>query len=190
VSAGPWQATLRKGFAAVALVLSLAGPAAAQTPSWSFNAGSVEPIEIPEWLDADSLRDALSFEPGSGEVLHGLFADLNGDGVDDIVLRFSLDVCGTNCQFEIIDGVTRRSLGLVGGSMVFVGDRSINGYPIIYQYGHSSADAGTWSTLVHDGRKYVDVGYVRLGRDGLEWLSEQLTDVPRGPPGATNVEPK
>jgi hypothetical protein len=71
---------------------------------------------------------------------------------------------------------------VVGGSVVFVRGRLINGYPVINAYGHSSADSGYWSTSIYDGRQYVGVDAVWLSGIALERHFEQLSHVRHGPP--------
>ncbi len=158
-----------------------AKPACAQNPEWSFNAKTPSPIPIPAWLPADSLRYALAYYE-TGDEIRGLVVDLNRDGVTDYILQYSREVCGTNCQYALVDGSTRRSLGLVWGSVLYIGAQFINGYPVISQYGHSSADSGSWSTLVYDGRQYVSVGSLWLDGASLERVFEELKDVPYGAP--------
>lgn len=167
------------GFAVLTLLVA-AEPAAAQTPEWSFDARTGGVIDIPAWLHADSLRDALGY--GAGAPVSGLVVDLNRDGADDYLFQFSTDVCGSNCQWEIVDGGGRRSLGLVGGSVMFVGGQTINGFPTMHAYGHSSADSGSWGTSVFDGREYSAVSWVWLEGEAVRRLFERLKDVPRGPP--------
>jgi hypothetical protein len=161
------------------LALLLPAPAGAQGPEWSFDAGSTSSVEIPEWLPADSLRAALDYE--ATDAIRGLVVDLNRDGIDDYVFQFSQNVCGTNCQYQLIDGRTRRSLGLVGGSVVYVRATLVNAYPVINQYGHSSAESGYWSTLVFDGREYVAVSTVWLSGEALERLFRELQGIAHGP---------
>ena len=154
--------------------------AAAQTPAWSFDARTGGVIELPTWLEADSLLDALGYD--SGAEVTGLVVDLNQDGADDYLFQFSTDMCGSNCQWAIVDGTGRQFLGLVGGSVLFVGGQTVNGYPTIHAYGHSSADSGNWGTSVFDGREYVAVSWVWLEGEAVRRLFERLRDVPRGPP--------
>jgi len=165
----------------VSLALLSAAPACAQDPEWSFNAKTPSPIQIPGWLPADSLRNALAYHEAADQI-KGLAVDLNRDGAIDYILQYSREVCGTNCQYELIDGRTRRSIGLVGGSVVYIRAQAINGYPVINQYGHSSADSGSWSTLVFDGQQFVSVGTVWLEGAALEHLFGELKDVPYGEP--------
>jgi hypothetical protein len=166
--------------AAILSTAFLARPARAQGVDWSFDASTSSPVDLPAWLPADSVRVALGYE-GTDRVI-GMVVDFNGDLVRDYVLQFSRAVCGTNCQYALVDGKTRRSLGVVGGSVVFVRGRLINGYPVINAYGHSSADSGYWSTSIYDGRQYVGVDAVWLSGIALERHFEQLSHVRHGPP--------
>jgi hypothetical protein len=154
---------------------------AAQGPEWRFNVRSAAPIELPPWLDRDSLGASLGYEY-TPEVVAGFLADLNHDGTEDYVFRFSLDVCGTNCQYMLVDGASHQTLGMVGGSVVVVRLPIINGYPVIHSYGHSSADAGIWSTSVFDGEGYVFVGGVYLDGELLDRHFESLREIPYWPP--------
>jgi hypothetical protein len=94
------------------------------------------------------------------------------------VFRYSLSVCGTNCQYDIVDGNGRRRVGLVGGTVLVLQDLFINGFPVINTYGHSSADAGRWSTLVFDGEVYVPVGTVYVEGESLNQVFEGIRDIP------------
>ena len=155
--------------------------AVAQGPEWQFSFQSAAPIRIPGWLSADSLRAALSYDVDSTEAVAGFLADLNRDGIQDYVIRFSRTACGTNCEYALIDGRIHRNLGTVGGSVVVVRPLLINKYPVIEVYGHSSADAGYWSTLVFDGRAYVAVGTVYVDGVSQTRLFESLRGVPHWP---------
>lgn len=164
------------------LLVLTAATAAAQPPTvdWSFDEGAATEIHTPPWLSADSLRGALGYQPGAA--IRGFVVDLNGDGTADYILNYSRDVCGTNCQYAVFDGHMHRSLGVVGGSLVYVRARRISGWPVINQYGHSSATSGYWSTLVFDGRKYVPVDDVLLQGASLDSLFATLKGVRYGPP--------
>jgi hypothetical protein len=166
--------------AAILSTAILARSARAQGVDWSFDASTSSPVDLPAWLPADSVRVALGYE-GTDRVI-GMVVDLNGDRVEDYVFQFSREVCGTNCQYALVDGKTRRSLGEVGGSVVWVRGQLINGYPVINAYGHSSADSGYWSTSVYDGRRYVGVDAVWLTGTALERQFEQVRNVRHGPP--------
>lgn len=162
--------------------LSVAVPAflIAQGPEWSFTAQSAVPLALPTPLDTDSLRSALSYDV-PGQRIAGFLADINADGTQDYVLRSSLDVCGSNCGYLLVDGLSTRVLGRVGGSVIFVTPPVINDYPVIRTYGHSSADAGYWTTHVFDGATYVPAGTVYLEGDSQRQLFDSLRSVPSWP---------
>lgn len=162
------------GFAAPA-------PLAGQGPRWQVDIGAVA-IRLPAWLSADSLRASLSYEPDTGTAIAGFLADLNGDGTPDSVFRVAAAICGTNCQYALVDGQTHRSLGTVGGSVIVVRPPLLNGYPTIGTYGHSSAEAGYWSTWVFDGAAYVTVETVHVEGASQTRLFESLRDIPGWPP--------
>lgn len=155
--------------------------AVAQVPEWQFGFQSATPIRVPSWLRADSLRAALSYNVDSTEAIAGFLADLNRDGIQDYVFRFSRTVCGTNCEFALVDGRTHRALGRVGGTVVVVRRTVINGYPVIESYGHSSVDAGYWGTMVFDGRAYVAVASVYVEGPSQTRLFESLKGIPSWP---------
>ncbi|UCG89036.1 MAG: hypothetical protein JSW71_11060 [Gemmatimonadota bacterium] len=161
---------------------------AAQGPEWHFNVHSVAPIELPSWLDRDSLAASLGYEY-TPEVITGFLADLNQDGTEDYVFNTSLDACGTNCEYLPVDGASHQSLGWVGGSIVFVRLPLINGYPVIHSYSHVSADAARWSTSVFDGERYVFVGVVYLEGDLLDRHMDSLREIPYWPPPDGSMKP-
>lgn len=156
-------------------------PLSGQGLEWQFTVQSAAPLELPPWLSFDSLWAALSYEDSPAAVA-GFLADLNHDGTTDWVFRASLDVCGSNCEYVLVDGARHLTLGRVGGSVVVVGLPLINGYPVIKGYSHSSADAGLWSTSVFDGERYVTVERVFLEGESLRLLFESLREIPFWPP--------
>ena len=158
--------------------------AVAQGREWRFGYQSATPIRVPDWLRVDSLRAVLSYDVDSTEAIAGFLADLNRDGVEDYVFRFSRTGCGTNCEYALVDGRTHRTIGRVGGSVVFVGPVVINGYPVIRGYGHSSVDAGEWSTAVFNGQTYEFVGSVFVEGSSQARLFRSLEHVPFWPPPA------
>ena len=172
--------------AALLLLASFSGPGAttlaAQGSEWQFTAQSAAPVSLPDWLASDSIRTRLSYDEDPSEAVAGFLADLNLDGTPDYVFRASLQACGSNCEYLIVDGQTRSVLGRVGGSVLFVGPPLVNGYPVIRAYGHSSADSGRWSTSVFDGLRFVAVNTVYLEGESLTRLFETLKDIPFWPP--------
>lgn len=167
----------------LAAVLSASGatpPLAAQPTEWHFTAQSARPVPLPSWLVSDSLRAALGYVDPSRPVA-AFRGHINHDGTVDYVLRASVSVCGSNCEYILVDGKTRSVLGRVGGSAVFVGPPTVNGYPVIRTYGHSSADSGRWSVSVFDGERYVVVSSVYLEGESASRLFETLRDIPFWP---------
>jgi hypothetical protein len=160
-------------FFAVTHVFGTGATAAAQGPEWKFAFQSAQHVAIPTWLNADSLRAALSYD--STETVAGFLADLNRDGTLDYVFRFSS---------AFVDGQTHQALGTLGGSVLVVRQPSINGYPVIHTYGHSSVDAGYWSTAVFSGRAYTSLGIVYVQGPSQEELFRTLEAIPFWPPPA------
>jgi hypothetical protein len=165
----------------ILVVSALAMPAAAPGQGWQFGYDAASPIAVPSWLRVDSLRQALGYEPG--EQLAGFRLDLNGDSVPDLVLRFSRNVCGTNCQYALVDARTRRTLGVVGGTVIVIHTKLLNAYPVIDCYGHSSAESGYWSSWVYDGHEYVAVSSVYVEGESQAKSFEAIRDVPSVVPG-------
>lgn len=155
--------------------------AASQGPEWQFNLQSATPVELPSWMSRDSLRAALYYERESPAPVAGFLADLNQDGTPDYVFRVSLDSCGSNCEYVLVDGLTHETLGRVGGSIVYVRPPVINGYPTVQSYSHGSADSGHWSTSVFDGASYVFVSGVEVEGESLRRLFETLREIPYWP---------
>jgi hypothetical protein len=176
---------MSRRFVILTLVLLLGGRdavALAQGTEWQFSYESARPVRLPAWLRTDSLRAALSYDLDSTEVVAGFVADINRDGVQDYVFRFSRTACGTNCEYALIDGRTHREVGRLGGTVVVVRPRVINGYPVIESYGHSSVDAGYWSTAVFDGGTYVTVASHYIEGSSRQQFFDALRAIPAWPP--------
>jgi hypothetical protein len=149
----------------------------AQSPAWSFDRGDAVTLAIPSWIPGDALRASLDYDDRAP--VWGLRVDLNADAVEDFL--FHSAGCGSNCSWSIFDGKTRRPLGRVDGSVIYVGRQFINGNPVIHQFGHRTAFESTWSTMVFDGTKYVDVGGVVLSGASLDSLMARLRGTGRRP---------
>jgi hypothetical protein len=167
---------------AVVLLVGGEAVALAQGTEWQFSYESAKPVRVPDWLRGDSLRAALSYGPDSSEVVAGFLADINRDGIQDYVFRFSRTACGTNCEYALVDGRTRREIGRLGGTVVVVRPRVINGYPVIETYGHSSVDSGYWSTAVYDGSMYVAVASHYIEGPSQQQFFDSLRGIPAWPP--------
>ncbi len=156
----------------------------AQNKEWGLEASMPNKIKIPVWISADSLRDVLEYE--TVDEIKGIIVDLNRDSIDDYIFEFSMNVCGSNCQYDIIDGKTHRSLGLIGGSVIYFRKQFINGYPVINQYGHSSSDSGYWSTTVYNGNQYVGVNDIWIKGETVDSLFSTLKNISFVPPTSSN----
>jgi hypothetical protein len=175
----------RAALLASSLTFGCASTAAGQGVEWQFGFQSATPIALPAWLPRDSVRSALGYDEAPDDVVSGFLADLDRDGTDDYVLRSSRALCGSNCEYALVDGRTHRSLGTVGGSVIVVRATRINGFPVIQSYGHSSAEAGYWNTSVFDGRMYTNVSSVYVEGASQVHLFDTLKDVPWWPPPGT-----
>lgn len=174
------RAFIHTAVCVVSLLTTTPALLSAQGEEWSFTAQSAEPLSLPTRIAPASVRRALSYD-APGQPISGFLADINLDGAQDYVLRSSIDACGSNCDYLLIDGPSARAVGRVGGSAVFVTPPVINGYPVIHTYGHSSADAGYWTTYVFDGTTYMATDTIYLEGDSQRQLFESLRDIPPWP---------
>lgn len=124
--------------------------------------------------------EGLGIDPGtigysSATTVPGIWIDLNGDGIEDLVVRGSTDFCGSGgCQFFVLDGMSRKLLGSVFGSPLVVHSTKINGWPVLSIYSHGSASSGSYTTLVYDGQQYLKASSVYLYRESVTELFDKI----------------
>jgi hypothetical protein len=165
------------GLAVAVLLLSFGVSLHAQEGDWAFTVRSGAALELPRSPSIEAALAYLDYLPG--EPVVGFLADLNRDDTDDYVIRSSTRLCGTGgCPYALIDGKRGERLGEVFGNPIVVRQQTINGYPVINAYGHSSADSGTYGTFVFDGTEYVLVSHVSLSGDSLAELFEEINQIP------------
>ena len=94
--------------------------------------------------------DALEYN--ERDSIRGVSVDLNGDGVTDYIIQSAPSLCGNGgCRYAIFDGATRREVGQLFGSPVYVLAAMTRGYPVIQTLGHLSAESGTLTTYAFTG---------------------------------------
>jgi hypothetical protein len=170
--------TLRALGTSAVLLTGLGSLTGAQSEQdWAFTVQSTAELELPDGSSIDSTLGYLDYQPG--EPVFGLLADLNGDGTDDYVIRSSIRICGTGgCSYTLIDGKRLERRGEVFGNPIVIRQQTMNGYPVINTYSHSSADSGTYGTFVFDGDEYVLVSRVYLSGESLATLFEEINHIP------------
>jgi len=172
-----WSMNSKLRLATAVLFLAPGVSLHAQEGDWAFTVKSGAELALPMGPSIESALAYLDYQPG--EPVVGLRADLNRDGTDDYVIRSSTRLCGTGgCSYALIDGSRLERLGEVFGNPIVVRQQTINGYPVINAYGHSSADSGTYGTFVFDGKAYVLVSRVALTGDSLAELFEGINQIP------------
>lgn len=120
------------------------------SPSFMFQTTDVGAIDVPE-----TIRTGFAAEPGAGNPITGVNADLNGDGTDDYIVQLP-QTCGSGgCSFAIYNGARAARIGEVFGNTVIVRDQASHGFPNIDVYTHLSAQSGVVTSLVFDGKAYA-----------------------------------
>jgi hypothetical protein len=120
--------------------------------------GATSPIDI---TGSNVDWSALGYDSAKG--VRGIQEDWNGDGSVDTLVVSSENLCGTGgCPYDLIDGKSGRKIGELFGGPIFIHFQKINGWPVLTMYGHSSAESGTYTCMVYDGTKYVNVSGVML----------------------------
>jgi hypothetical protein len=111
------------------------------------------------------------FEYYDNAVPYVIQKDLNGDGVEDLVIVSAINLCGTGgCPYALVDGKSMRQIGDFFGSPILISDQKINDYPVIQSYSHISAWSGNFTTYIYDGKKYQVVSEVYLIGESVEAL--------------------
>jgi hypothetical protein len=170
-----WPTTLALSWLLAAASLAAQSPAPGD---WSLSAGELHIFRpLSPDLDAAILED---LEYNGRDSVFGVVVDLNGDGAPDYLLRSAPSLCGAsgNCTFILVDGLSHRSLGAIGGNRLFVRQRRITGWPVIQTWWHMSAGSGLYSTYVFDGTQFIQLAAVPVEGDGLQSLFQQLDSVP------------
>ena len=128
-------------------------------------------------LDAAILKQyPRTVDVPDSDARKGFRIDLNGDGQLDVVRTYGPGMCGTGgCFMEIFDGRTRNNLGAVFGHPLWVFTTTINGWPTLGVYSHGSATSGSYTTLVFDGRRYVEVSSVYLTGRSVDDLFKRFS---------------
>ena len=158
----------------ILLVLVYRLAAAQSLPKYQLGQDSGVPLTLsPEVLK--SLR-AMDWHR---EEIKGVTIDLNEDKVNDYIVMSDSNMCGTGgCSYDIIDGKLNSVIGQIFGNPVFIFDQKVNGFAVLHTYSHSSAESGSYSSFVFDGKAYDSVSCINLIGDSVDELFKRYKNVP------------
>lgn len=162
-------------FGVCAAVGQLAQAQAPPQAPWALDAMSTGVISVPAEVRRAAGND-LDYD--ETEQVQGVTVDLNGDGVDEFLLRSARLCGGGGCVYALFDGTTRRQVGRFFGSPIVVGAERVHGYPTIATYSHQDAESGEYTEHRFDGTVYVVTSERRVVGSALEQLLEELRRVP------------
>lgn len=170
----------------------LAAPAAKaqRTPQlpWKLRWYDVPPLSVPAAIRSDSqyqwMLSRLEYYKTT-DTVKGIRVDLNGDGAMDYIIRSAPSLCGNaGCDYEILDGATRKSLGEFGGGVLYFLADTARGYPTIV----ARTSLG-WAQAEYTTYRFSGTGYVVAKRrvessPTLDSLNAALDSIPwwRSPP--------
>jgi hypothetical protein len=154
--------------------LASAVAVSAETPGYSLIAYYYTGVEA---TDPRSLHlSARDLDLESEESLVGFDADLNGDGALDHILRGGCSATGS-CSLRLVDGKTNKLIGSLSGRPLIVHSEKISGWPVLSIYHHMSSTDGTFTTIVHDGKRYQQVSSIMLYEQSVQDLFKKLETV-------------
>jgi hypothetical protein len=146
----------------------------AENPGYSLVAYYYTGVEA---IDPRSLRlSSKDLELEQVESLVGFDADLNGDGTADHILRGGCSATGS-CSLRLVDGKSNKLIGSLSGRPLIVHSERINGWPVLSIYHHTSSTDGTFTTYVHDGKRYQQVSSIMLYEQSVQELFKKLETV-------------
>ncbi len=117
-------------------------------------------------------------ERNNGRVLT-VPVDLDEDGTPDHFVQ-NTSTCGKGgCPYAILDGRTKRLLGEVFGSEVWVLRERLNGMAILESFSHVSASHGMVVRYRFDGSSYKEVPAKGIYGEEIENVFKQLHSAPR-----------
>jgi len=160
----------------VAILLMLSGVAYGQGDD-KFSCRVIFDVNKGEWIEPfdEFFRanvDIESEQRDDGKVL-AVKVDLNGDGEPEYFVR---TVCGNGgCDYPIFDGRTKRFLGSVFGSVIWLSKSNSNGMPVIESYSHLGALRGVVSRYEFDGTRYKQVSSRELLGEANDSFFEALS---------------
>lgn len=141
----------------------------------------IDSTAMPEIPAGDLGIDAETLGYESAKSVPGLRRDLNHDGNPELILRGNKDYCGTGgCTIYVVDGKSSKQIGSLFGNPLVVHANSINGWPVLSIYSHSSATSGSYTTFVHDGQRYVQATSVMLHDESVVELFGKLRAIGGG----------
>lgn len=138
----------------------------APKPPWGLGRDDVVPITL-----SAALCDQLDLEYEEGDTVRGAVVDLNGDGVQDFIVRSAPSLCGNAvCVFQLLDGASGKDLGQVTGNPLYVQPEKVHGYPVITTYSREGAESGTYTTYAFDGSAYAVTATKQVAGAALDSL--------------------
>ena len=157
-----------------ALVAAIVFAANAAESKWRpINESDFVATSVP--LVGELADEIQNLEYPANEAVRAYQQDVNGDGVNDYFLRSADILCGNGgCQVSVVDGRTQRVIARLTGYPVIIGDESLNGYRVLYTYGHGGRGIGWFTVWVYGGKTYQKVAALALGEDSIENLFKRL----------------
>jgi len=142
---------------------------------WLFGRDFERKLDLPK-----NIRKNLGLEYDAKEIPIGIHVDINKDQTNDYIVRSNNSLCGTGgCVYQLFDGMTNRSLGMVFGEPIIFSEKLINGFPVIHSYGHLNAASGNYTTFVFNGKEYTVVSSVFLKGESLSNLFKVFKKLPK-----------
>jgi hypothetical protein len=134
-----------------------------------------------QWIEPldEFFRDGLVIEQGQGKDGKVLVVriDLNGDGEPEYFVRTT---CGNGgCEYPIFDGRSRRFLGSIFGSVIWLSKSNSRGMPVIESYSHLAASRGVVARYEFDGTRYKDISSQELSGEPNDSYFEALSKAVR-----------
>ena len=130
-----------------------------------------------------------------GSAIKGFAFDLNGDGVDDYIVRAGAKLCVDDiprslwtaapgaCAYSIWDGATAKRAGSMFGNPIVVRRETTRGMPDIDAYIDLGGDNGTFTSYRFDGTSYAITASRNLSGPAARELLSALGRLQRFQPG-------
>jgi hypothetical protein len=166
------------------LIVSCSSPAVALEPTSILVGFSVADGQwiVPPDQFADRIPPGfdmeVDLERNNGRVLT-VRIDLDGDGAPDYFVQ-NASTCGKGgCPYAVFDGRSKRLLGEVFGSEVWVLRERSNGMAILESFSYVSAYHGVVVRYQFNGSSYKDVFSRDIYGEEIETLVKELHSAPR-----------
>ena len=174
----------------VAALLAAPAAKAQATPHlpWKIRWYDVPPLGVPAAIRNNAqyqlMLSHLEYYK-TADTIKGIRVDLNGDGAMDYIVRSAPSLCGNaGCDFEIFDGATRKSLGELGGGMLYFLADTVRGYPTIVARTSMGWAQAEYTTYRFSGNAYVAAsrsvesaatrGSLNAALDSIPWWRSPL----------------